>query len=402
MIDTDSSAPSRLSGTNLERTADHNQRVTLHAIRVAGPCTRAELAEITGLTGPTVANITRRLQADGLIAVAGKRIGLRGQPAIQFKIREDACYAIGLSVDADEGCIVLIDFAGAILALRREPLPGLTVDHVRAFYHQSIGGLLRSGGVGREKILGLGLALPDPGAGTLPDWDGVDMAAMFAAPFPVPVFSDDAAAAAAMGEGLLGLGQTYGSFFYLLIGPRLRGGLVIDGSFVRRDGGQGLEIAPTGSGAGLAAVREGGAPVSFARLSEELEQHGLFLKDLKHGGSYSAEVEECLRGWTEQAASRLATVLEPINCLLNPAAVLLGGKAPEFVFDRLAAKASDLLKQKAAQIPAIAPIVRAAFAHEAIALGAAILPMHHYLLPKSGTLWKTPTDREPARHPKGQ
>ena len=402
MIDTGSSAPSRLSGTNLERTADHNQRVTLHAIRIGGPCTRAELAEITGLTGPTVANITRRLQADGLIAVAGKRIGLRGQPAIQFKIRKDACYTIGLSVDADEGCMVLIDFAGAILAQRREPLRALTVDDVRAFYRRSIGGLLRSGGVGPEKILGLGVALPDPRAGTLPDWDGIDMTALFAAPFPVPVFSDDAAAAAAMGEGLLGLGQTYGSFFYLLIGPRLRGGLVIDGSFVRRDDGQGFEIAPTGSGTGLAAVREGGAPVWFDRLSKELELHGLFLTDLKHGRPYSPTVEECLRVWTEQAANRLATVLEPINCLLNPAAVLIGGKAPEFVLDRLAAKANALLKQKEAQIPAIAPVVRAAFAHEAIAVGAAVLPMHHYLLPKPGTLWKTPREREPARHPQGQ
>ena len=37
----------RLSGTNLERAGDHNQRVTLHAIRVNGPITRAELAVIT-------------------------------------------------------------------------------------------------------------------------------------------------------------------------------------------------------------------------------------------------------------------------------------------------------------------------------------------------------------------
>ncbi len=39
----------RLSGTNLERAADHNQRITLHAIRVAGSLTRVDLANITGL-----------------------------------------------------------------------------------------------------------------------------------------------------------------------------------------------------------------------------------------------------------------------------------------------------------------------------------------------------------------
>ena len=57
----------RLSGTNLERAADHNQRVTLHAIRVNGELTRVELAAITGLTAPAIANITKRLLAEGLI-----------------------------------------------------------------------------------------------------------------------------------------------------------------------------------------------------------------------------------------------------------------------------------------------------------------------------------------------
>ena len=40
----------QLSGTNLARAGDHNQRVTLHAVRVNGPVTRTELALKTGLT----------------------------------------------------------------------------------------------------------------------------------------------------------------------------------------------------------------------------------------------------------------------------------------------------------------------------------------------------------------
>ena len=72
----------RLSGTNLKRVADHNQRITLHAIRVHGPLTRMDLARITGLTPPAIANITRRLLADGLIEEAGQRRGgrVRRQP----------------------------------------------------------------------------------------------------------------------------------------------------------------------------------------------------------------------------------------------------------------------------------------------------------------------------------
>ncbi|HEV7714581.1 MAG TPA: winged helix-turn-helix transcriptional regulator, partial [Steroidobacteraceae bacterium] len=65
----------QLSGTNLERAGDHNQRVTLHAIRVNGPITRTDLADITGLTPPAIANITKRLLNDDLIMQAGRRHG---------------------------------------------------------------------------------------------------------------------------------------------------------------------------------------------------------------------------------------------------------------------------------------------------------------------------------------
>jgi hypothetical protein len=70
-----------LSGTNLTRAGDHNQRVTLHAVRVGGPVTRSELASKTGLTPPAIANITNRLLKHQLILKAGRFHGARGQPA---------------------------------------------------------------------------------------------------------------------------------------------------------------------------------------------------------------------------------------------------------------------------------------------------------------------------------
>ncbi|WP_438821907.1 hypothetical protein, partial [Escherichia coli] len=51
-----------LSGSNLVRVSDFNQRVVLQAIRIAGgEVSRSELVAATGLTFPTIANITRRL-----------------------------------------------------------------------------------------------------------------------------------------------------------------------------------------------------------------------------------------------------------------------------------------------------------------------------------------------------
>src|ERR1700704_741962 len=86
-----------LSGTNLKRAGDHNQRVTLHAIRVSGPVTRADLARMTGLTAAAIANITKRLLKERMILAAGTMRGMRGQPATKLVINPDSCYAVGLN-----------------------------------------------------------------------------------------------------------------------------------------------------------------------------------------------------------------------------------------------------------------------------------------------------------------
>ena len=75
-----------LSGTNIERAGDYNQRVALQSIRVGLAKTKQEVAAYTGLTVPAVTNITNRLLDDGLIIEAGKLHGHRGQPAMTFGV----------------------------------------------------------------------------------------------------------------------------------------------------------------------------------------------------------------------------------------------------------------------------------------------------------------------------
>ena len=80
----------------------------------------------TGLSVPAIVNITRRLLDNGLIEEAGKRRGERGQPPTKYIVRPNACHAIGVNVDRDHITIVLVNFAGEVLA-RKE-----TLDLVRA------------------------------------------------------------------------------------------------------------------------------------------------------------------------------------------------------------------------------------------------------------------------------
>jgi predicted NBD/HSP70 family sugar kinase len=74
---------------------------------------------------------------------------------------------------------------------------------------------------------------------------------------------------------------------------------------------------------------------------------------------------------------------------VNPKAIFIGGRLPADLVDRLAEQLNQRLKRRAGDVPAIAPVLRAAMAADAPAIGAAILPFMDRLLPSRAALMKT-------------
>jgi predicted NBD/HSP70 family sugar kinase len=387
----------RLSGTNLERAGDHNQRVTLHAIRVNGPITRAELAVITGLTAPAIANITKRLLVENLIQEAGRRRGGRGQPATKLVINPDSWFSIGLNVDRDHITMVVLDFEGRVRArLSREVSFALPRD-VDQFFRKSVDKLLSKVGIARDRLVGVGVALPDdmPRAATLPQqpadysiWATTDMAALLKSALHVPVFVENDAAAATMGEMQFGLGKKYQTFFYILITAALGGSLVIEGNHFRGATGRSGEL-------GMLRTKDMGGHerqiqniVSLSALYSRLAGQGIKVSapgDLTELGDSGQAV---IAAWIEAAADTLVDPLLSINCLVNPEVILIGGRLPATLVDSLAARLNQRLESFSGMVPAIAPVSRAALSDDAPAVGAAILPFSHRLLPTRTALMK--------------
>lgn len=390
-----------LSGSNLERAGDHNQRVTLQAIRVNGPITRTELTEIIGLTAPTIANITKRLLAENLIVEAGRLHGARGQPAMCLAINPDGAYSIGLNIDRDHVTLVALDFVGRVRARATREVDFALPDAILAFVRAQVGKIVKAGAVDPARLAGIGVALPfGPGGANLPHrpeaygvWDDTDVAALLADVLPQPVLIENDAAAAAIGELRFGQGLRTRSFVYLLISAGLGGGLVVDGAYFRGAHGLSGEI-------GFLPIRNPPARVSpsarslqdvvsLSALYDYLGERGVTVAtpaDLTHVDTVGAGL---IDEWLDISAELLCEPLLVLNLAIDPEAILIGGRLPTKIVNGLCERINHRLRRRAPNVPAMAPVMRAALAADAAAIGAAILPFSDRFLPTPTALLKT-------------
>jgi predicted NBD/HSP70 family sugar kinase len=384
------------SGTNLERAGDHNQRVTLHAIRVNGPITRADLADITGLTPPAIANITKRLMQDNLIREAGRVRGARGQPPIKLVINPDSWFSIGVNVDRDHITLVVLDFLGSVRARAAREIAFALPATVRTFFQRSAGHLLDKAGISASQLVGIGVAFPDDiTRAVLPEqpqeysqWGSVAVEELFNQALHVPVFVENDAAAAAMGEMQFGRGHQFQSFFYILITAALGGGLVIDGNYFRGANGRSAELGWLRGHDGFSTTRQLQNIVSLSALYTRLATQGYRVSSPRGLTRLDEGGRRLVSDWVETSVEALLETLLAINCLINPQAVLIGGRLPASVIEDLARRLNERLAPYAATMPAIAPVEKAVLSDDAPAVGAAILPFTHRLLPTRSALMK--------------
>jgi predicted NBD/HSP70 family sugar kinase len=384
-----------LSGTNLERAGDHNQRVTLQAIRLGEPITRTKLGTITGLTPPAVANITKRLLDDGLIVEAGRLQGHRGLPATLLAVNPDGCCAVGVNIDRDQITAALVDFSGRVREQVTQridfPLPA----DVTRFFDGALTKL--KSGWDREtmNLIGVGIAMPDDLGGVdLPHrprhydvWTTTDVKRLFSNAIDAPIYTENDAAAAALAELQFGAGTRKPSFFYILIAWGLGGSLVVEGECFRGADGRSGEIGflPVRSSSGKTETLQD--LVSLCALHERLAEHHLKVLDSDALAALPASAQSIVDQWIEDAADALIAPLINISCVINPQAVFIGGRLPTELIDRLVTALNQRLAE-AKGFPTLSPVLRAETSASAPVIGAALLPMMDLLLPSQSTLRK--------------
>ncbi len=396
-------------GSNAEQAALRNRQLVLAAIHRGAPISRTELAARCGLTKQAIARIVERLADEGLVIEARRRHGLRGQPAIELEIDPEGLFSVGANIDRDHLTVVVVDATGTVRGRVHHEKSFIPPDEFTALFADALSTFRRRKLIDEGRLAGVGLAVPDwlgeidviGRPASYAAWTGFDLRGAVEAVTAHPVFIDNDANAAALGEIDYGLGTEIGSFFYVLANACVGGALVIDG--VRHKGAGGingeigcLPVLET-SDDGRRRIRQFGELFSMFLLYDHLRSDGIVVGTPAELAALDGRGRALVSAWIGRAAGWLAEAVSHIALIADPEAVLVGGRMPVRLIDELIAETRKA--QIAAGLPAVA-LHRAVCSEDAAALGAAAMPLAHRLgLPSAdaGQLKRVPLRTEAAR-----
>jgi predicted NBD/HSP70 family sugar kinase len=226
-----------LVGPELIRTI--NKQRVLRLIRSGGPVSRADAAEKTGMTRPTISAVVSDLLAEGWIEEIGAGESSGGRPPILLRFNPLARLVLGAELGAGHVRAVLTDLSGNVLHREKRRVetndPLVELDRLVA----AIKAVLERRTPAQAKIplagLGLGLnGLVDCGSGLWrysPHFQVADLpvAQMLRDRLGIPVVIENDARAMAVGERSFGSAQHVENLIYIRVGVSIGAGLVIDG-----------------------------------------------------------------------------------------------------------------------------------------------------------------------------
>ena len=238
-----------------------NEQLLLEHIRQRGPCSRAELARVSGLSKPTVSLALGNVERAGLVRIAGQRTGVPGRSARLYEIRPDAGLVLGLDMGHEYVRGAIADLTGEIRT-RASLRARATSVRARVAELVELADMLgQNAGVPRSAVTQTVIGSPgvyDPRrnamklTGGLRGWDRPAALAGLREAFGPSLVMENDVDAAALAERALGHGREVDNFAFVHIGTGIGMGLILGGQLLRGAHGVAGEIAfmPLSGGAG--------------------------------------------------------------------------------------------------------------------------------------------------------
>ncbi len=223
-----------------------NRAIVLETVRAHRTLSRARLATETGLNPSTISNIIGELIQEDLIRETDLVQAATGRPGRLLELNPSGGCAMGVEINVDYLSVILTDFAANVLWRRREA--SRPEDGQQAIMQQVLLLAKEAEAVGAGqglRLLGIGVGVPglvDAHSGLLrfaPNlgWRDVPILGILDASFSCPIYVENEANAAALGEHFFGAARDAKNFIYLSAGVGLGSGIVIQGNLFRGEFG---------------------------------------------------------------------------------------------------------------------------------------------------------------------
>jgi predicted NBD/HSP70 family sugar kinase len=201
---------------------------------------RTAVAELTGLSRPTVSAFMEELAAAGIVEELEEPTPRQsGRPPVLMSLVPEAAYAVGVDMGHEHLRVATCNLSGEVLAdewtaIDVDHAPQRTLDLAAELVHAT----LDAAEVAREDVVGVGVALAVPvdgdtgrifPEGILPSWGGVEPVAEMAHRLDLPVTLENDANLGALGEHAFGAGRGVDELAYVRLSAGIGLGLVLQG-----------------------------------------------------------------------------------------------------------------------------------------------------------------------------
>jgi predicted NBD/HSP70 family sugar kinase len=374
-----------------------NRSVLLSALYFGQPCSRHDLSEATGLSAASVSNVVRELIDEGIAAEAGSVDSDGGRPRVLLRVNPDYGYVIGVDVGETRVRVGLFDLMMTERATAAYPLDPREhgPDVIVAAILSGLDAVLTAAGIRPSAVLGAGVGVPgivERGPEVLVHgqpfgWASVPLERLLRAGTRLPLHIDNGAKTMGQAELWFGAGRGARHAVVCLIGSGVGASIITSRSPHRDAAANAAEWGHTTIVVGGRPCRCGsrgcleayvGAEAILDRFGHALpgDDEESALAALIGLAATSAEAEQVL---AETALYIGVGIADVIN-LISPERVILGGWAGLLLGERMLPAIREAARQHALSHPfAEASIELGQLGPEAVGLGAATLPIEHFL-----------------------
>ncbi|GAA1295443.1 transcriptional regulator [Planotetraspora silvatica] len=372
-----------------------NLALVLRHLREEGSCSRADIADSTGLHRATVSNLMAELLDRGLVREVGtERAGAIGRPRRAVALDGSHVGALGMEINVDYIAVHGTDLSGRVLVERRIGFdamgqgPDRSLAELGRVTRRVIGDMKRAGASPGGIVVGVP-GLVDSGRGVVAfapnlGWHGLPVADRLREELGglrVPVTVDNDANLAALAEFTSGVAAGTADMVSLTGEVGVGGGIIVGGRLLRgADGFSGevghLPVDPGGARCGCGRVGCWETKVGFAALVRSATPDQAYGLDTVPTPDPEERVREIARGLADGDERTMGAVAEVgrwlglggsilVN-LFNPRVIVIGG-----YFARLAEQLIPPAQAELEQLVIAGPAARCRFMASNLGFGAA-------------------------------